>query len=157
MHVISITFLLIAPLIILSLGFLFFNPAWPHYRERRRAVCLIALAIFLVGVFFIVVAQWYKVITKDYEQLCITEYEPYYFALQTISTVGYGTALCVPPCCDPNSPLTHRELVKLRGDFHRLASWSMLVWIFQWILIACGLFEYVRRVFFPVPPEQTAD
>lgn len=138
MVVISLIVLAVVPLAILSLGFLFFNPAWPHHEERRQAVKLLAIAAFLVGLFFIIVAHRYKVMTQKYEELCVTDYEPYYFALQTISTVGYGSALCVPPCCDPNSPLPPGDLVKLRGDFHRLASWSMLM-ILQWLLILNAL------------------
>ena len=142
-------FLLIAGLI--TTHTLFYYAHRPcDERRKRMAFLALGLALAYAGTYMYFAAWCYKDLMKSFPNLYVTKFEPDYFAIQTMTTVGYGIDLCEHIKTDPNiGELPHSELCALHEIFHKRASFLMLAWAFGWVAVVRASIEYVKRVLDP--------
>ncbi len=146
--VVGICFLL-APFVIFSLGFFWVRPG-PQYNQRKSALAALAAAFVYTGAYLCFAGWLYKDLMSDFPDLYVTPFEPDYFAVQTLTTVGYGIDLCGHLKNEPNMPeMSHLDLCNLHKKFHMRASFLMAGGAVGWLLIIGSLIEYIKRSFFP--------
>ena len=151
----SVIFMVLVPLIIFSIGFFITNfssnPKAIRVQKQKLAFVMLALAIACIGVYIKFVSSLYIHLVSSYPQLHVSKYEPEYFALQTLTTVGYGTDLC-NFYCDPNSSsnisLSWSQKRDLHSGFQKMASTSMATWFLSWIILGTGLLNFAYRILF---------
>lgn len=104
--------------VIALLGCLLYSRLFKRRFEIPWRCMVLAIAVIALGFFLQLAAAEYVKLIAAHPGLVLLPSEPEYFAVQTATTVGYGSALL--PCHPNASP-------SLVTDFQLLTSWLMLV------------------------------
>lgn len=109
---------------------------------------LSAIIFFVASAYILFVSLYYKNVATSSGKLRVTDCEAEYFAIQTFTTVGYGKALCELPKDLDTLPLTYDEKCKFCDKFQTMASWTMIFWPVNWLVIitmAFGAFQNIVK------------